>query len=297
MASTIGLGENASLGGFRPFPPTSAWNTPIDTLNVNSNSANWIANCSPASQSVLRLDFSMPYQVAPGSTPGMAPSAPCTYGCDPGPYRIPTNAIIEGTDATHPNGQGDMHMIVVDRDNLLSYEVFAFVWDPGMTSFTGGSGVVWNLAIDDMHPHSGADAAGLPIFPGLIRSDELIDAQKIEHALRFTCTTTYKGYIAPANASAGATTDPSFPPMGMRVRMKKDFDTSSYPASLQPLFTALKKYGLLLADNGGANTPWFITGADDPRLQQELANEWYVIRNVDVNVAMEVVDTGPVNPM
>jgi hypothetical protein len=244
---------------------------------------------------VLRLDLSMPYQVVAGTT-ATVPVTTCTYGCDPGPWPIPLDAVIEGSDPTNPAGVGDRHLLVLDRDHLRLYEVFAFVWNADKTAFSGGSGVIRDLTSNAPPAYGGADAAGLPILPGLVRYDELVEAKKIEHALRFTCSVTQKGYIAPARAAAGATSDPTYPPMGMRVRLKSTFDTSKFPASMQPLLTALMHYGLLLADNGGTDTPWFIGGDTDPRLLQLLSDELYVINTIDVNQSMEVVDTGPVVP-
>jgi hypothetical protein len=246
-------------------------------------SAQWIANCSP--DDVLRLDFSMPYNVVPPSAQKV--SGTFYYSGDPGPYAIPPDAVIEGPT--------DSHCLTLDCDSRIAYEIFNFSWtDASRTSFHAGSGTIWHLTTDTPPgpPSSGADAAGLPMIPLLVRYDELAETKSIQHALRFTCASTQGAYLFPARAAAGNATGSQYPPMGMRVRMKADFDISSYPAELQVLLVALKKYGLILADNGGAGTPWFITGSLDPRLDTDLMNTLYVIHDIHANEAMEVVDTG-----
>ncbi|MGH7440177.1 MAG: hypothetical protein ACRENE_31175, partial [Polyangiaceae bacterium] len=214
------VGPYGDFKGYRMFPADNAINEAIDTLSVNTNSTNWLNNCS-AGHPHLQLDLSMPYQIVAGNTPTVT-ATQLSYNSKPypNPWPFPTTALIE---------QGDMHCLGFDVGNCKLYEVYDFAWASGMTSFTGGSGTVWDTTIDDPGNGSGSDAAGLPIIPLLIRYDELITAGAIDHALRFTCASTEAGHIAPARASASSSAgsgvpatpnDPTYPPMGMRVRLK-----------------------------------------------------------------------------
>ena len=171
-----------------------------------------------------------------------------------------------------------------------------------MTTFTGGSGTVWDTTTDDPGNGSGSDAAGLPITPLLIRYDELIGAGAIDHALRFTCASTEQGHIAPARASAsssagsGVPADPNdltFPPMGMRVRLKASYDPTahSFPAPIVALLKTIQKYGLMLADNGSKSSPMYITGAADSTLSDALSDGAGLVKQI-TTADLEVVDTG-----
>ena len=179
---------------------------------------------------------------------------------DPGPYPIPADAPVEGG----PNGGGDRHVLVIDRDNWVLYELFAAYPREGGTRWEAGSGAIFDLDSNELRPAgwTSADAAGLPIFPGLVRYDEVVEQGEIRHALRFTCPTTRRAYLPPATHWASSRTEADLPPMGMRVRLRADFDTSGFPPEVEVILVALKRYGMFLADNGSG---WFISGAPDPR--------------------------------
>jgi hypothetical protein len=177
---------------------------------------------------------------------------------DPGPYPIPLDAPIEGG----ANGSGDRHVLVLDKDHWKLYELFAAT--PQGTGWHAGSGAVFDLSSDALRPAgwTSADAAGLPVFPGLVRYDEAVGQGAIKHALRFTVVHSRRAYVSPARHFASSLTDANLPPMGMRVRLKAGFDVTPFPQEVRVILTALKKYGMLVADNGGN---WFISGAPDPR--------------------------------
>src|SRR5215472_3660957 len=278
--SGVSLGQGANLNGFVPFPSTSLWNTDISSAPVDPNSAN-IINFIGATVT-LHPDFGagtfhsqtigIPYQVVAGKQP----KVDVTLGLyasesDPGPQPIPGNALIEG----YPKpGNGDRHVLVLEKDGCWLYELFH-----GAISKSGAwsadSAAIWDLTIDQKHPYTwtSADAAGLPIFVGLARHDE-VAAGVINHALRFTVPTTRRAFVLPATHWASSVTDPNAPPMGTRLRLKASFDISSYPADDQVILTALKKYGMILADNGSAI---FISGTPD--------NAW---NNANLNLLKQI---------
>lgn len=263
---TGGLGPGASLGGWRPFPADNPWNTDISGLPVDPNSATLISACGDRN---LHPDFGtewagapigIPYTVVDASQPNVPISFYYSAESDPGPYPIPPDAPIEGG----ASSSGDRHVIVIDRDSHTLYEVFDATPINGGTSWTGGSGAVFDMTSNALRPAgwTSADAAGLPIFPGLVRYDEAVENGAILHALRFTCPTTRRAYVAPARHWASSNTSPNLPPMGMRVRLKASFDLSGFPSEVQVILQALKTYGMFLADNGSG---WYISGAPDPR--------------------------------
>jgi hypothetical protein len=299
--SVAQVGPDGDFKGYRMFPADHPINTAIDTLPVSSHSADWLANCSPA-HAYLQLDLSMPYNIVAANTPPVtATSFDYNSKPYPNPWPFPANAVIEGGD---PTTSGDHHCLAFDVGNCKLYEVYNILWGSGMTTFTAASGTVWDTTIDDPGNGSGSDAAGLPITPLLIRGDELIGAGAINHALRFTCAASEQGHIAPARASAsssagsGVPADPhdlTFPPMGMRVRLKASYDPTahSFPAPIVAILKAIQKYGLLLADNGGSNSPMFITGSTDAALTSALSDPAYLIKQI-TTADLEVADTGSV---
>ena len=204
---------------------------------------------------------------------------------DPGPYPIPPNAPIEGG----AGATGDRHVLVVDVDNWRLYELFDARPVGGGASWTAGSGAVFDLYSIALRPGgwTSADAAGLPIFPGLVRYDEAVTRGVIAHALRFTCPVTRRAYVDPARHFASSRTDPNLPPMGMRVRLKASVDISGFPPEVRVILTALKTYGMLLADNGGA---FFVSGAPDPRWNDANIDTMKRLRGSD----FEVVEMGPI---
>jgi hypothetical protein len=177
---------------------------------------------------------------------------------DKGPYPVPKNAPVEGGRSS----DGDRHVIMVDRAACKLYELYAAYPNNGGTSWKAGSGAIWNLKSNKLRPSgwTSADAAGLPILPGLARYDELAKKGGIDHALRFTASRTRKAFIYPARHQASSATDPDLPAMGQRLRLKASFDVSGYPKQARAVLAALKTYGMILADNGSS---WFISGTPD----------------------------------
>src|SRR6185436_14279185 len=180
-----------------------------------------------------------------------------------GPYPVPRNAPIEGG----PNADGDRHVLVIDRDNWKLYEMFrGFPNNDG--SWRAASGAIFDLKTNAMRPDgwTSSDAAGLPIFPGLVRYDEVFEQREIKHALRFTVRKSRRAYVFPARHYASSETDANLPPMGMRVRLKASFDIRPFPRQARIVLTALKRYGMLVADNG---SNWYISGAPSPSWSNE----------------------------
>jgi len=206
---------------------------------------------------------------------------------DPGPYPVPRDAPIEGG----PDATGDRHVLVVDVDGWMLYELFDARPLNGGASWTAGSGAVFDLASNALRPEgwTSADAAGLPIFPGLVRYEEAVTRGVIAHALRFTCPVTRRAYVDPARHYASTRTDPDLPPMGMRVRLKSGVDISGFPAEVRVILTALKTYGMFLADNGGA---FFVSGAPDPRWNDANIDTMKRLHGSD----FEVVEMGAIRP-
>jgi hypothetical protein len=265
--SQMSTGQGAGLGGFVPFPSDNLWNKDISSATVDPNSANIINFIGPTIG--IHPDFGqgeyngsymgIPYTVV-DSTQLPIPINYQAYGSesDPGPMPIPLTAPIEG----YPNpGSGDRHVLVVDKSNCFLYELYSSY--PQTSSWNADSGAVWDLLSDEQRPYTwtSGDAAGLPIFPGLVRYDE-VAAGAINHAIRFTLPNTSAGFTPPASHWAATSTNTYAPPMGTRLRLKASFDISSYSAANQVIFNAMKKYGLILADNGSA---MYISGAPDDR--------------------------------
>lgn len=248
------------------FPEDNIWNTPVDTLPVDAHSAEYIA--SIGEDTGLHPDFGagewdggpigIPYNLVSGSQPPVEITFDYDDESDPGPYPIPDNPLIEGgTDS-----DGDRHILIVDTDHCFLYEIFyAFPNEDG--SWHAGSGAIFNLRSHMLRPTgwTSADAAGLPILAGLARYDE-VSSGEITHALRFTASLTRNEYIWPARHEASDNNHPETPPMGQRFRLKATFDISSYSPQTRVLLRALKKYGMILADNG---SDWYISGVPDER--------------------------------
>jgi len=264
-AGLVQLGPNASLGGRRVFTPDNAWNRDISREPVDPNSAQLIA--SIGLDKTLHPDFGTVYNGAPNGipyvvVPGDQPRVPVRFEyadeSDPGPYPIPPDAPIEGG----PSSKGDRHILVIDRDRWVIYETWSTY--PDGNDWKAGSGAIFDLSANKPRPAgwTSADAAGLSVFAGLVRYDEVMEQKVIPHALRFTITRSRKAYVPPATHYASRRTDPNLPPMGMRVRLKANYDLSGFPPPARVILTALKKYGMIVADNGG---DWFLSGAPDPR--------------------------------
>lgn len=288
------LGVGASLNGAIPFPADNPWNTDISRAEVDGNSTNLI-NSIGADKGLYR-DFGagtwegarigIPYMVVSGSQAKVAIEYnPDAYGdeSDAGPFPMPLNAPIEGA----PNTDGDRHVLVIDKDNNRLYEIGrAFAQS---NRWVADAGAVFHLDSNNVRPTAqprwtSADAAGLPIFPGLVRYDEASKgAGGIRHALRFTAARTRRAYVPPATHYASSNTDANLPPMGMRVRLKASFVIpSTFSNEAKAILTALKTYGMFLADNG---SDWFISGAPDDRWNNDrLRTELASVKGRDLEV-------------
>lgn len=282
------------------FPPDNIWNVPVDTLPLDPNSAAYI-NTIGANKNV-HADFGsgvwppgsdspigIPYVVVPGSQPLVPIDFSDGYPdeSDPGPYPVPPDAPIEGG----PNSDGDRHVLVIEQDNCMLYELF-YAFPQGDGSWTADSGAIFDLNSNALRPAgwTSADAAGLPIFAGLVRYDEVASGE-IRHALRFTAPETRRAYIWPARHYASDLTGAQYPPMGQRFRLRASFDTSGYSHDARVILEALKKYGMILADNG---SPWYISGVPDERWDNDVLHELDDVVGAD----FEAVNVSPlmVNP-
>lgn len=272
------------------FPASNPWNTDVSAYPLHPNSDTYINHIGQWDE--LHPDFGTVWNGAPIGIPyvivGAAqPMVPITFDyddeSDPGPYPVPPWAPIEGG----PNSSGDRHVLVIDDDNCLLYEMFYSWPQNGGTSWAAGSGATWDLGSNDLRPDywTSADAAGLPIFPGLVRYEEVVEEGVIDHALRFTVSQTQRAFIHPATHFASDSTDPARPPMGLRLRMKASYNCSWASAETQVVCAALKKYGMLVADNG---SDWYISGAPDPRWDDDALGD---IKDIPGD-AFEVVNTG-----
>jgi hypothetical protein len=266
--SGMGVGAGASLNGFRPFPASNAWNQDISAASVDPNSdsyINFIGTSVPIHPDFGSGEYQGSYMGIPYSVVDSS-QTPVNilfnaYGdeSDPGPMPIPANANIEG----YPNpGTGDRHVLVLDNNNCWLYELYGASVNTDGT-WNAGSAAVWDLQNYDQRPltWTSADAAGLPIFPGLIRYDEAASGQ-IAHAIRFTLQHSIAAYVLPATHWASNSSAQFAAPMGMRLRLKSGFDISSFSATNQVILTALKQYGMIMADNGSS---MYISGAPDDR--------------------------------
>lgn len=291
--ATPDLGPGASLHGAQPFPSDNPWNQDISAMPVDSNSANLIA--SIGLNTGLHPDFGTVYNGAPNGIPyvvvsGTQPRVAINYTAygdesDPGPYPVPASAPIEGG----PNSTGDRHVLVIDRDNWKLYELgYAFPINNGI-SWNANCGAVFDLNSNALRPAgwTSADAAGLPIFPGLVRYDEVFEQGVIAHALRFTVHDSRRAYVNPARHWASSNTSPNLPPMGMRVRLKASFDISGFSPAMQVILRAMKKYGMMVADNG---SNWYVSGAPDPRWSDNELNTLKAIKGSN----FEVVQMGTI---
>src|SRR6202140_3738170 len=251
--SSLSLGQGASLGGFVPFPADSLWNADISSTPGDPNSAaviNFIGagismHADFGAGQYLGSTIGIPYLVVGARQPPVTINF-TAYGSesDPGPMPVPVTAPIEG----YPNpGAGDRHVLVLDNSNCFLYELSSFYVSGN--SWNVGSGAVWDLLSNEQRPYTwtSADAAGLPIFPGLARYDE-VKSGKITHALRFTVSKTQKAFIHPPTHYASSDTNPDLPPMGLRLRLKASFDTSTYTGDSKVILEALKTYGMIVAD-------------------------------------------------
>ncbi len=291
------LGPNASLHGKAVFPADDPWNQDVSQSPLDANSAKLIASIGATRP--LHPDFGTTLNGAPNGIPYVVVSAQqakvavsCEYAdeSDPGPYPIPPDAPIEG--GSDPKNKGDRHVLVLDRDNWILYETWSSYPQNGGKSWKAGSGAIFDLKKNSVQRKPGstsADAAGLPVFPGLVRYDEAVERHEITHALRFTIQHSRRAYVKPALHFAARSTSPDLPPMGMRVRLRADYDITNFPPEIKAILTALKKYGMIVADNGGN---WFISGAPDPRWNEDNLHTLSRVKGSDFEVIkMETVVT------
>lgn len=248
------------------FPADSHWHAPVTGLPVRANSTA-LVNTVGATRG-LKADFGagswdggpigIPYVVVAGTQPAVPVSFDYADESDPGPYRVPADAPIEGG----PASSGDRHVLVVDRDACTLSELYA-AYPDGRGGWTAGSGATWDLRSHALRPAgwTSSDAAGLPVLPGLVRYDE-VAAGKVEHAIRITVPVSRRAYLWPARHQAGSTASVDAPAMGERFRLRTTVDASTFPAQVRPIIQALKTYGGIVADNGSA---WFMTGVPDDR--------------------------------
>ena len=246
------------------FPKSNAWNQRVDSLPVAANSDEIVR--SIGANGSVHADFGsglwegapigIPITVVGRKQAKKRVSFEYADESDRGPYPIPRSVKIEGGRSS----TGDRHAIIVDRSSCRLFELYSLY--PKGNGWKAGSGAIWSLRTNKLRPAgwTSADAAGLPIFPGLARYDE-VKRGVIDHALRFTVQRTRRSYVYPARHYASDSNDASLPPMGLRLRLKSSFDVSGYPRQARIVLVALKRYGMIVADNGSS---WYITGAPSP---------------------------------
>jgi hypothetical protein len=271
------------LGGCPVFPASNAWNRDVSKLPVDPRSNAYVGSINGGGNRFLHADFGgggaygIPFRVVP-RTQARVPIRFTDYGdeSDKGPYPVPLNAPVEGG--------SDRHVLTLQRGTCKLFELYNA--QRSGAGWAASSGAVFNLRSNKLR-HEGwtsADAAGLPILPGLARYDE-VRRGKITHALRFTVQRSQRGYIHPATHQAGSSTDPSLPPMGLQVRLKASYSLKRFHGEARVILTALKRYGMINADNGSS---WFITGGSDRRWNDEDLNQ---LKSVPGS-AFEAVSTG-----
>jgi hypothetical protein len=270
------------------FPANNPWNQRVDRLPVAKNSTQIIAGIGR--EVSVHPDFGtvwngapngIPYAVVSNKTRRVPVNFDYSSESDHGRYPLPRGVPIEGG----PRSSGDRHVIVINKDRCVDYELYAAYPRNGGASWHAGSGAIFNLHSNHLRPAgwTSADAAGLPIFPGLARYDEVARGS-IDHALRFTVERTRRAYVYPARHFASSDTDPSLPPMGLRVRLKASINISRLPRQARIVAQALKRYGMIVADNGSS---WYISGAPSPHWNDDQLHQLGRLRGSD----FEVVNT------
>ena len=274
------------------FPADNAWNRRVDTLPVARDSAAIVRSIGLDGH--MHADFGsglwdggpigIPITVVGSATPRSRVTFEYADESDKGPYPIPGDVRIEGG----PASDGDRHAILVDRDRCRLYELYALRRVGGR--WTAGSGAIWDLRSNRLRPAgwTSADAAGLQILPGLARYEEVARG-RIPHALRFTVERTRRAYVWPARHVASDLTDPSLPPMGLRLRLKRSYPIAGFPPQARVVLRALKEYGLVVADNG---SNWYVSGAPSPRWSND---DLHSLHRVPGS-AFEVVDPASLRP-
>jgi len=276
-----------TIAGCPLFPADNIWNTLVDNLPLDPNSNAYIATIGAGSH--VHADFGagtwedfpigIPFNIVYGNQPKSTVNFYYASESDPGPYPIPNQPLIEGD----PNGSGDRHILIVDRDNCILYELYDADHRDGQ--WYAGSGAIFPLNSHSLRPAgwTSADAAGLPMLPGLARYEEVASGE-IRHALRFTVPQTRQAYLWPARHYASSLIESHYPPMGQRFRLKAGYDVSQFSPQARVIARALKKYGLILADNGSA---WFISGVPDEHWDNDVLHELDVIVGSDFEAVDE----------
>ncbi len=285
-------GASPVIGGCSIYPADNAWNTRIDDpamFPVHPQWSTYQSNMNPTRS--LHPDwgdwsmdhYGIPWQTVPSSQPGVPMSFMYASESDPGPYPFPANALVEGG----ADSGGDMHVLVLEEGTCLLYETWSSTYsNPGWSCTSAAK---FDLGSNTLRPDgwTSTDAAGLPILPGLVKVSEVL-AGKVEHAIRFTMNDVGLAYIHPATHAAGDK-NPAYPPMGLRLRLKASFDTSKFKGPTLVIMTALKQYGLILADGG---SDWYFQGDSDDRwtpLMCDLVGDFGEVHGSD----FEAVYTGP----
>ena len=282
--------DSIATGNLQVFPKDNPWNTDISNEDTDPNSDNIIAGIG--NETHLHPDFGtvwenspigIPYNLIGKNQPLKSVSFQYKSESDPGPYPIPTDALVESG--------SDKHVLVIDTINMKLYELFNATLNSD-DSWNAGSGAVYDLTSNLLRPDywTSADAAGLPIFPGLVRYDEVVEKGVVDHALRFTVQNTRNAFIHPATHAASNSSNENFPPMGLRVRLKAGFDISGFSPHIQVILKALKKYGMFVADNG---SNWYISGAPDSRWNDDELGE---LKSIQGN-NFEVIKMGSIIQM
>ena len=280
-----------SVGGCPVFPSDNAWNTEIADAPMRARSSQIIATIQSNGGGFLHPDFGenqsygIPFVVVPPGTTRV----PITYNAygdesDPGPFPIPLDAPVEGAPGAT---SGDRHVIAIEMGSCELFELF--VAERSGAGWQAASGARFDLRSNGLRPlgWTSADAAGLPIFPGLVRYEE-VAAGEIRHAIRITFSRTQRGYILPATHFASSDTNPDLPAMGLRLRLKSSYDVSQLPGQARVIAVAMQRYGVIVADNG---SNWFFQGARSTGWNDDELNQLKSIPGT----AFEVVDTGPVH--
>jgi hypothetical protein len=286
MLPMLAVAAATTVAGCPVFPASDPWNQDISTAPVAARSDAYVRSIGLDGH--LHPDFAsktygIPFKVVPKSQKKVAIHF-TDYGdeSDKGPYPIPPSAPIEGG--------SDRHVIVLQRGSCRLYELFgAQRLPPPAHGWNAASGARFDLRTGRLRPKgwTSADAAGLPIFPGLARADEVVGRRAITHALRVTVPRSQKAYISPARHFASSDSDPDLPPMGLRLRLKASFDLKPFHGQARVILTALKRYGMIVADNGSG---WFITGAPDRRWDDDNLHKLGQVPGS----AFEAVQTGPI---
>jgi hypothetical protein len=283
-ASTANALKMPSAPSCPVFPKSNPWNQRVDSLSVAANSDEIVR--SIGANGSVHADFGsglwegapigIPITVVGKRQKRTRVSFEYADESDRGPYPIPRNVKIEGGRSS----TGDRHAIIVDRSSCRLYELYSLY--PKSGGWKAGSGASWSLRSNKLRPAgwTSADAAGLPIFPGLARYDE-VKRGVIDHALRFTVQRTRRAYVFPARHYASDSNDASLPPMGLRLRLKASFDVSGYPRQARIVLVALKRYGMIVADNGSS---WYITGAPDSRWSNDQLHTLGQVKGSDFEV-------------